>query len=202
MGEPALADVDRDGTADLIAEFAVFDDPMGLLTQPGTPAGPGGEAEKVLSGLRRIVAAVSGRSGKELWHRQIDREPVDLNQETLAHGVDYILQPKGPFVAVVNGTSQMALDPATGRVTTPALDLGFTPVGPIQYADLDGDGVMEVLALDRSKGAFDRALDRSDAGGVLDGAGKTSVGQEAGCLVRAQAGRGSERLASGGRSRQ
>ena len=150
MGVPAMADVDRDGTADLIAEFAVLDDPTGLVTQPGTPARRRGQAEKVLS-CRRIVAAVSGRSGKELWHRQIDREPVDLNEESLAHGVDYIFQPKGPFVAVVSGTSQMSLDPATGRVTTPALDLGFTPVGPIQYADLDGDGFMEVLALEPSK---------------------------------------------------
>ncbi len=126
---------------------------MGLLSQPGTPAGAGGEAERVLSGLRRIVVAVSGRSGKEFWHRQIDRELVDLNQESLAH-VDFILQAKGPFLAVANGTSQMSLDPATGRVTNPVLDLGFTPVGPIQFADLDGDGVMEVLALERLDGRF------------------------------------------------
>ncbi len=158
MGVPVVADVDRDGTADLIAEFAVLDDPTGLLSERDTPAGRRGQAEKVLSGLRRIVVAVSGRSGKELWHWQIDREPVDLNQETLAHGVDYILQPKGPFLAVVNGPSQVSLDPATGQVRSPALDLGFTPVGPIQYADLDGDGVMEVLALERSKGAFDWPL--------------------------------------------
>ena len=29
MGTPAMADVDGDGTPDLIAEFAVFDDPKG-----------------------------------------------------------------------------------------------------------------------------------------------------------------------------
>jgi outer membrane protein assembly factor BamB len=150
MGVPAIADIDRDGSADLIAEFAVLDDPTGLVRLPGTTAGRGALAERILF-ARRTVCAVSGRSGKELWHRQIDQEPVDLNQETLAHGVDHVSQSNGPFVAVVNGTSQMSLDPATGRVTTPALDLGFTPVGPIQYADLDGDGVMEVLALDGRK---------------------------------------------------
>ena len=33
----------------------------------------------------------------------------------------------------------------------PAIELGFTPVRPIQYADLDGDGIMEVLALEPGK---------------------------------------------------
>jgi outer membrane protein assembly factor BamB len=157
MGVPAIADIDRDGTADLIAEFAVLDNPIGLVSQPGTPAGTAALPEKILF-ARRTVCAVSGRSGKPLWKRSIDASPVDLNQETLAHGVDYIFQPKGPFVAVGNATSQMSLDPATGRVTTPALDLGFTPVGPIQYADLDGDGFMEVVALDRSKRPVEEPL--------------------------------------------
>ena len=150
MGMPAVAGVDGDGIADLIAEFAILDDPMGLVTQPDTPARRGANAERILS-ARRTVFAVSGRSGKELWHRQLDREPVDLNQESLAHGVDYARQPKGPFVAVASGQSQVSLDPATGQVNSPALDLGFTPVGPVQLADLDGDGVMEVLALEQSK---------------------------------------------------
>src|SRR5262249_31924266 len=115
MGVPAVADVDRDGTLDLIAEFAILDDPARRLPPLGTPRRRHGQAEEVLSGVLRVVAVVSGRSGKELWHSQIDREPVDLNQETLAHCVDSIRGPKGPFVAVVNGTRQMSFDPASGE---------------------------------------------------------------------------------------
>ncbi len=95
--------------------------------------------------------AVSGRSGKELWSYAIDRKLADLPSESFDHGITYVFQPKRPFVALVDGSKWIGLDPATGRVTTPALELGFTPVGPIQFADLDGDGVMEVLALERGK---------------------------------------------------
>ena len=109
--------------------------------------------DRLLTG-RRIVVAVSGRSGKELWNYAIDHQPTDLRLRRFDHGINYVFQPKGPFVAVVDGSKWIGLDPATGRVTTPALELGFTPVGPIQYADLDGDGVMEVLALEPSKGSF------------------------------------------------
>ena len=58
-----MADIDGDGTMDLIAEFVASDDPNGLLS---------GEALKILDG-RRVVVAVSGRSGKELWNYPIDR---------------------------------------------------------------------------------------------------------------------------------
>ena len=105
MGVPAVADVDRDGTADLIAEFAVLDDPTGLVTPTGHTGAKGRAGRENPRPAVASSCAVSGRSGKELWHRQIDRKPVDLNQEALAHGVDYISQPKGPFVAVVNGVS-------------------------------------------------------------------------------------------------
>ena len=201
VGAPATVDVDGDGTMDLIAEFAVFDDPAALVTKPSQNRDGVRQPERILTG-RRIVVAVSGRSGKELWNYAIDQKLADLPSESFDHGIMYVSQPKRPFVALVDGTKWIGLDPATGRVTTPALDLGFTPVGPIQFADLDGDGVMEVLALERRKDSCPGALDQADAGGVLDGAGKTSVGQEAGCLVQAQAGRAGERLASGGRPRQ
>ncbi len=201
MGAPATVDVDGDGTMDLIAEFAVFDDPAALVTKPSQNRGWGAPTQRILTG-RRIVVAVSGRSGKELWSYAIDQKLADLPSESFDHGIKYVFQPKRPFVALVDGSKWIGLDPATGRVTDPALDLGFTPVGPIQFADLDGDGVMEVLALEHSKPPVQEPLIDPDAGGVLDGAGKTSVGEEAGCLVQAQAGRHSARLASGGRPRQ
>jgi len=151
MGEPVAADVDGDGTMDLIAEFAIFDFRKGLVTQSAQPTGSGTAAEAVLTG-RRVAAAVSGRSGKELWHELIDRQPTDFPRQIFDHGITYVSQPNGPFVALVDGSKWIALDPATGRPQGRPIELGFAPVLPIQHADFDGDGAMEILALEAGKG--------------------------------------------------
>ena len=139
IDEPRVADVDGNGLPDLIAEFAVFDDPLNPMKPSGEPG-------------RRVVVAVSGRSGKELWNHVIDQKPVALPAETLDRGITYLRQPAGPLVAVVDGSKWIGLDPATGRPKGPAIDLGFTPVQAVQHADLDGDGTMEILALEPGKG--------------------------------------------------
>ena len=129
VGAPAAVDVDGDGTTDLIAEFAVFDDPAGLVTQPSQNGGTGyADRDESLAG-RRIVVAVSGRSGKELWNYVIDQKPADLPSESFDHGITYVSQPKRPFVALVDGSKWIGLDPATGRVTSsgdrPGLHAGW-----------------------------------------------------------------------------
>ena len=151
VGAPRAADVDRDGLPDLIAEFAVFDDPLNLMNSAGGPGGTDVKAETLLS-ARRIVVAVSGRSGKELWNHVIDQKPVDLPGETFDRGITDLRQPSGRLMAVVDGSKWIGLDPATGGPKGPAIDLGFTPVQPVQYAELDGDGTMEILALEPGQG--------------------------------------------------
>jgi outer membrane protein assembly factor BamB len=151
VGEPRVADVDGNGLPDLIAEFAVFDDPLNLMNLSGEPGGTEGKAEAILSG-RRVVVAVSGRSGKELWNHVIDQKPVSLPGETFDRGITDLRQPSGWLMAVVDGSKWIGLDPATGRPKGPAIDLGFTPVQPVQYAELDGDGTMEILALEPGQG--------------------------------------------------
>ena len=61
-------------------------------------------------------------------------------------------------MALVDGSKWIGLDPATGRLLGPWIDFGFTPTGPIQFADLDGDGVMEVLAPEPSKAPVQEPL--------------------------------------------
>jgi outer membrane protein assembly factor BamB/predicted Ser/Thr protein kinase len=151
MGAPAVADVNGDGTADLIAEFVIVDDPEVLMRRPREPTSRNQGAEPVLAG-RRMVAAVSGRSGKPLWSYPIDPKPTDLPSATFDHGVTYVFQSKGPVVAVIDGSKWIGLDPATGRLLGPSINLGFTPVQPIQHADLDGDGLAEILALEPWEG--------------------------------------------------
>src|SRR5262249_23934461 len=146
MGTAAVTDVDGDGAADLIAEFVILDDPEGLIRRPREPAGRNEEAETVLA-ARRMVVAVSGRSGKPLWDDLIDRKPTELPAEPLDHGISYTSQAKSSFVAVIDGSKWIGLDPATGRPRGRSIDLGFAPILPIQYADLDGDGSAEILAL-------------------------------------------------------
>jgi hypothetical protein len=151
VGEPRAADADGDGLPDLIAEFAVFDDPKSLMSRSGETGATDAKPETVLPG-RRVVAAVSGLSGKELWNHVIDRKPVDLPREALERGITYLSHASGRLVALVYGSTWIGLDAATGRPKGPAIDLGFTPVQPVQHADLDGDGTMEVLALEPGKG--------------------------------------------------
>jgi hypothetical protein len=52
----------------------------------------------------------------------------------------------------------IGLDPATGRVRSPSIELGFVPAQPLEYADLDGDGSADVLALERGKVAVAEPL--------------------------------------------
>ena len=161
MGAPALADIDGDGTSDLIAELAVFNDPQPLVPEPANANRSGLAEEKVMQG-RRTVVAISGRSGKELWNHVIDRESASLPGNVLDHGISYVRQSKSAFVAVVEGSTWVRLDPTTGRPRGASVELGFAPVLPLHYADLDGDGSDEVLALDPGKLAKQEPLTDPD----------------------------------------
>ena len=147
MGAPAVVDVDGDGTRDLIAELAIFDDPNALLSGPVAASGTIADAEKILSG-RRVVVAVSGRSGKEIWNFVIDHKATELPEQTFDHGITFVSQSNDSFVAIIDGSTWIGLDPATGRPRRPSIDLGFAPVQPIQYADVEGDGSADVIALE------------------------------------------------------
>jgi hypothetical protein len=151
VGEASAADVNSDGVLDLIAEFAVFDDPQQIMTAAANAGTTGGRPENVLPG-RRIVVAVSGKTGKELWKHVIDVKPVDLPSEALDRGVTYVRQPGAPVVAIVVESKWIGLDPASGRPKGPTVDLGVTPPEIVRYVDLDGDGTMELLALPPDEG--------------------------------------------------
>ena len=55
-------------------------------------------------------------------------------------------------MALVDGSKVIGLDPKTGRLRSPTIELGFTPAQPVQYMDLDGDGSIDLLALSPIKG--------------------------------------------------
>ncbi len=153
IGKPIIADVDADGFPDLIAKFQVSEHPI--------------DDDAILDNLmegRRVVVAVSGRSGRELWNHAIDQKTVELpattpvaggqwfHQAPTDDGIYQVRAPKSSLVAFVDRTRWIGLDLQSGRPINPATDLEFAPVSPIQHVDLDGDGIAEILALEKWAG--------------------------------------------------
>ena len=136
-GEPAMADVNRDGTPDLIATL-IISESFGLQ--------------------HRIVVAISGRSGEWLWSHRID-ESARSATGTAYDRPAVLVQGRGSkWVAYVDGSEWIGLDPETGKRRAGPIDLGLKPVVPVQHADLDGDGEPEILAFGQEPGGKDRIL--------------------------------------------
>ncbi len=159
IGSPVLVQADGDGIPDLLALFFVFDDPTGTAFVFGAD-GNVTLFDKNHAG-RRVIAAISGRTGRALWSRTLDKETMSrpwlwdrLNRGSGtpwpfdAFDSEVVVVPgrRGPIVAQVVGSQWTELDPATGKPHGRPIDFGFTPVRPVQHADLDGDGSPEVLA--------------------------------------------------------
>jgi serine/threonine protein kinase/outer membrane protein assembly factor BamB len=146
LGEPAAADVDGDGTADVITMFAILDDSEGVVAR--APVERRSNALTLLSTGRRIVTAVSGRSGKWLWNYRLDSESSNLwNARLFDRGVALAAKVGRPIVGVEAGSKWIGLDGATGTRRCGPIDLGFEPMRAVRYADADGDGTPEVFAL-------------------------------------------------------
>ena len=107
--------------------------------------------------------AISGRSGTRLWSHAVDPAFTTITPQHWNWPATIVPGRKTSTVGIVDGTTWLGLDPATGRPRSGPIDLGFEPVRPLQYADLDGDGEPEILAL----GPGDEP-EAANARGVLD----------------------------------
>ncbi len=157
VGEPATADVDGDGKPDLIATFSFAELPAEAARRVVGGTQGGIEASRTPL-FRRIVVAISGRSGRWLWTGP--SEPIIASyQHPSSEWPAAIAQGRNrAVVSVLGGERWFGLDPATGRTRAGPIELGFVPVRPLQHADLDGDGVPEVLALGRGLEAGQQTL--------------------------------------------
>jgi serine/threonine protein kinase len=164
---PAPVEIDGDGVSDLLALFFVFDDPTGTAFSFGVD-GSVLHFEKLQPG-RRVIAAISGRTGRALWSRTLDSTTMSrpwlwdrLNRwsatplpfDAVDSEIAVVPGRKGPIIAQVVGSQWTELDPTTGQTRGQPIEFGFVPGRPVQYADLDGDGAPEMLALGPSKAGY------------------------------------------------
>ena len=128
-GAPATVDVDGDGTMDLIAEFAVFDDPRRARHQ-ADPEWTGWRSANPTNSHRpahcRGRVGPVGKGALALRDRPESSRTFRVRALTMASCT--FPSRNGRSWPLVDGSKWIGLDPATGRVTTPAIDLGFTPV--------------------------------------------------------------------------
>lgn len=143
IGSPIVTDVDGDKTPDLITGALLASEHHavnGLLV--------GGKG-------RRVVAAVSGKDGHGLWIQPIDAESRALELDEDRASSVLLRGPGGAVVGVLGSlpasatesASWLLFDRGSGKPVGAPIDLSFAPVRPVQVADLDGDGIDELLAL-------------------------------------------------------
>ncbi len=153
IGLPAIEDVDGDGTPDVIATMVFREFEAEAERRLGTPTG-----DRTDFLVRRMVQAISGRSGRWIWTYPID--PTYANP-TIQFGDKPAVLTRGrrsSAVVVPDGMRWLALDPKTGRPKAGPIDLGFEPVRPLQYADLDGDREPDIVALGPGPGPKQQSL--------------------------------------------
>jgi hypothetical protein len=147
LTDPVLSDVDRDGVVDVIAGFAIFDNPWLMMTRSSDKTGRGIVRVSGASMPHTpVVVAVSGRAGRWLWnyaaHSQDRRQFRNLHNK-----LSVLTGQTGSLVGFHHEARRIVLDLATGRPRGRPIELGFVPQNGIQNADLDSDGQPDVLAL-------------------------------------------------------
>ena len=143
---PALADVDRDGAPDLIATI-IFSEPDEESARQRRAKSRGVLAAPEESFHRRMVIAVSGRSGRLIWSYPLDQAFAAIPRESWKRTAMLMKGRQQMLVGILDGKQWLGLDATTGRAQAGPFQLGFSPIRPLQQADLDGDGEPELLAL-------------------------------------------------------
>jgi hypothetical protein len=155
-GEPAIIDVDRDGTPDLVATV-LFPAPAEEKA-PGADQAGNARTGSELSYFRRVLVAISGRSGRQLWINAADRAVAVAPGEQWRQLATLVQGTRSRRLSVVDETKLISLDPTNGRAQGAAIELDFVPDRPIQHADLDHDGEPEILATGPGNSGTERTL--------------------------------------------
>ncbi len=167
IGVPTFADVDRDGTQDLIASIVFAESGQETALDERRQD----HRESPRTTIDRAVAASWWRSPADpdagsgvtrstrlslTFLKRPGRDPPRWCKARDRHWWRWWMRTQWP-----------GLDPATGRPLAGPF-MGFAPVRPLQHADLDGDGDPEILALGLGP----------PPGGRMLGAFSTTTGRE------------------------
>ncbi len=146
-GKAALVDVDHDGALDIVATILFAESAAENKRRLDATELAPNESPQFF--FRRVVMAISGRSGTRLWSYAIDKE-FTLPRDEIRQAkppAELVQAGRTSLIAVLDDEKWLGLDPSTGRVKAGPIDLGFAPIRPVPHADLDGDGEPEVLTL-------------------------------------------------------
>ncbi len=145
LPQPALLDADRDGVPDIIATLLFQELPDETSRRaPDLPNASGNQ--RFTTHFRRVIQAVSGRSGKALWAHAIDARFAPGVRGNWTLGADVARGRTTSFIGFLDRNSWRGLDPASGRTVVGPINLGPQMLQFVRYADLDGDGVPELIA--------------------------------------------------------
>ena len=127
-GEPAMMDVDHDGALDIVATILFAESAAENKRRLDATELAPNESPQFF--FRRVVMAISGKSGTRLWSYAIDKEftlPRDQIQQAKPPA-ELVQAGRTSLIAVLDDEKWLGLDPATGRVKAGPIDLGFAPI--------------------------------------------------------------------------
>ncbi len=153
IGRPAVGDVNGDGTPDLIATMVFQEFPAEVERRTGKKP-----THMTPAFARRVVQAISGRTGRWIWSCALDPNFAAIKATFWDRPPVLVRGRRSSVLGILDDSRWIPLDPATGRPRPGPIDLGFAPVRPPQYADLDGDGEPEILALGPGQAARQQSL--------------------------------------------
>jgi outer membrane protein assembly factor BamB/tRNA A-37 threonylcarbamoyl transferase component Bud32 len=138
IGQPLMADVNRDGTPDFITTFAlpaetIFSKQRGFVHQQ--PA--------------QCVEAVSGKNGQSLWRYDLDEQAAYVGAAQIPYAAVVTRLNQEPIVALVVGSRLVGLHLHTGKEVWPALNVGSELLRAPQFLALSGHGDPDAVLLEK-----------------------------------------------------